>query len=57
MQYKRRYTNQTEQNAYENAWDCHYFGMGSKDWNDCGIPKEKRAEIWKQAWEDCANNM
>lgn len=56
MKYKRRYTNQTEQNAYENAYDCHYFGMGSRDWNDCGIPKEKRAEIWKQAWEDCANS-
>ena len=56
MQYKRRYNNQTEQNAYENACDCHYYGMGSSNWVDCGIDKSKRAKIWKQAWEDMAND-
>lgn len=55
MTYKRRYADQTEQNAYENACDCHYFGMGSKDWEDCGIEKERRAKIWRQSWEDVAN--
>lgn len=55
MTYKRRYADQAEQNAYENACDCHYFGMGSKDWEDCGIKKERRAEIWRQSWEDVAN--
>ena len=55
MTYKRRYADQAEQNAYENVCDCHYFGMGSKDWEDCGIEKERRAEIWYQSWVDLAN--
>lgn len=57
MQYKRRYKNQTAQNAYENACDCHYFGMGSNEWEDCGIPKSQRAKIWKKAWEDMADGL
>lgn len=54
MAYIRRYENQTLQNAYENACDCHYYGMGSRDWNDCGIPQERRAEVWKVAFWDMA---
>ena len=54
--YKRRYKNQTEQNAYENACDCHYYGVSSREWNDCGITQAKRATIWHKAWEDVANN-
>lgn len=56
MTYKRRYENQTEQNAYENACDCHLYGMGRKAWNDCGIDNSKRKEIWNQAYEDMAKN-
>lgn len=55
MQYKRRYKDQLHQNSYENACDCHYFGMSFKDWEDCGIPKEDRQEVWHQAWKDLAN--
>lgn len=54
--YIKRYENQTMQNAYENACDCHYYGMGPKDWHDCGIPKERRAEVWKVAFWDMAEN-
>lgn len=50
MTYPRRYADQTYQNAFENACDCHYFGTGSKDWNDCGINEEDRADVWKAAW-------
>lgn len=52
MAYIRRYEDQTTQNAYENACDCLYFGMSSKDWHDCGIPQEKRKEVWAVAWYD-----
>ena len=46
MKYKHRYRNRTKQNAYENACDCHYYGFGPGDWNDCGIPAECREEVW-----------
>lgn len=52
--YKQRYYRQQYQYAYENACDCHYFGIGPSGWNDCNIPKEKRAEIWKLAYWDMA---
>ncbi len=55
MVYRRRYKNQTAQNAYENACDCHYFGLSSADWVDCGVAKSLRAKIWFRAWEDVAN--
>lgn len=52
---KNRYMNDTKlRNAYENAYDCHYYGMGSSDWVDCGIPKEMRAIVWNRAFWDCA---
>ncbi len=52
MAYIRRYEDQTVQNAYENACDCLYDGIGSKYWNDCGITPEKRKEVWTVAWYD-----
>lgn len=55
MSYKRRYVNQLYQNAYENAYDCHYYGMGRSDWQDCGVRTQaKKDEIWKLAYYDCA---
>ena len=54
MSYFKRYGDPTTQNAYENACDCLYYGMGSGNWNDCGIPKEKRKEVWKVAFWDMA---
>lgn len=48
----RRYKNQMMQNAYENACDCHKFGMLSSEWEDCGIPSTKRNEVWAVAWYD-----
>lgn len=50
MNYPKKFDNQTKQNAFENACDCLYFGQGPKDWNDCGIPKEERQEVWKAAF-------
>lgn len=52
MEYIRRYENQTEQNAYENACDCLYYGMGPNIWDDCGIQQDMRKEIWAVAWYD-----
>lgn len=54
MKYKYRYRNRTKQNAYENACDCHYYGFGPGDWNDCGIPAECREELWRLAFWDMA---
>jgi len=51
---KDRYQNRAKQAAYENAYDCFYFGMGSADWNDCGIDPELRPEVWRLAFWDCA---
>ena len=47
-----RYADRRLQCAYENACDCLYYGMGSKDWLDCGITKEQRKEVWAVAWYD-----
>ena len=52
MVYIQRYTNKTMQNAYINACDCLYYGYGMSYWIDCGIPKEKRREVWMQARMD-----
>lgn len=52
--YIKRYQDQALQGAYENACDCHYYGMGSRAWNDCGIDKDRRAEVWKLAFWDMA---
>lgn len=52
MAYTRRYECDQLQAAYENACDCMYYGMGPKFWNDCGIPQEKRKEVWAVAWFD-----
>lgn len=51
---KNRYNDRAKQAAYENAYDCFYFGMSSKDWNDCGIHQDQRAEVWRLAFWDCA---
>lgn len=40
--------------AYENACDCHYFGMGSRDWNSCGISDDMRKIVWNRAFWDVA---
>ena len=50
MSYPKKFDDRTKQNAFENACDCLYFGQGPKDWNDCGIPKEERKEVWKAAF-------
>lgn len=52
MRYLQRYEDQRLQNAYENACDCRYFGMGILDWVDCGVSKEQRKEIWAVSWYD-----
>ena len=54
MNYRTRYQKQQFQYAYENACDCHYFGLSPKEWNHCNISKEKRNEIWKLAFWDMA---
>jgi len=54
MAYKERYQDLRKQAAYENACDCRYFGMGSKDWVDCGLSKPEREEVWKLAFWDMA---
>jgi hypothetical protein len=41
---------QVYRNAFENACDCHYYGMSSREWVDCGIPSEHRAAIWEAAF-------
>ena len=57
MTYVVRYRDQRLQAAYENACDCLYYGMGTGYWNDCGIPAEKRKEVWAVAWYDMGDGF
>ena len=52
--YKKRYKDSVKQNAYENACDCHRYGMSSKDWNDCGLSPLDKCEVWRLAFWDTA---
>ena len=52
MTYCERYADRRLQCAYENACDCLYYGIGPGEWNDCGIAKEQRREVWAVAWYD-----
>lgn len=36
---------QQEQNAYENARDCLYYGYGRKHWNSCGLSEKALAVV------------
>lgn len=47
-----RYNQAAVQAAYENACDCHYFGMSPSEWQDCSIPEDLRKEVWAVAWYD-----
>ncbi len=52
---KNRYSDNLQlKAAYENACDCHYFGMGSRDWNSCGISDDMRKIVWNRAFWDMA---
>lgn len=52
MGYRERFKDKAKRNAYMNACDCLYYGYGMKFWNDCGIDKEDRREVWTQAIMD-----
>ena len=49
---KIRYSDTKMQAAYENAYDCLYYGMGRSVWNNCGLDKEASMEVWQQAFYD-----
>lgn len=54
---KRRYTDIQKQAAYENAYDCLYYGYGKSVWNNCGLNEEDSIKVWKQAHKDiCDKN-
>ena len=57
MAYVERYSDPQLQAAYENACDCLYYGMGPSGWTDCGIPQEKRKEVWAVAWYDMGDGF
>lgn len=53
---KTRYKNDIQkQAAYENACDCLCYGFGQDVWNSCGLDEQSYKEVWKQAFEDMAN--
>lgn len=54
MSYKNRYKSKVKQAAYENACDCMYYGMSSKEWNSCLLDLEEKKEVWKLAFWDVA---
>ena len=49
---KNRYKDRQKQAAYENAYDCLYYGYGKSYWNSCGLDKQSQNEVWKQAFQD-----
>ena len=55
MKMKNRYQDDiTLKVAYENACDCLYYGMGSKNWDSCGISESMKKIVWNQAFWDLA---
>ena len=46
-----------EQSAFENACACLYYGFSRKHWNSCGLSKEDATRIWKEAFNDMANDF
>ena len=55
MTYKRRYADQAEQNAYENACDCIILGLGMPAWKSCGLSVRQRYKVWWRAAQDVRN--
>lgn len=49
---KQRYTDIIMQNAYENAYDCLYYGYGRSFWNNYGLDEKTSNKIWNKAFED-----
>ena len=45
-----------EQAAYENACDCLYYGYGRKHWNSVGLSERDANRIWREAFNDMAND-
>ena len=45
-----------ERAAYENACACLYYGYGRKHWNYCGLSEDDAKRIWKEAFNDMAND-
>ena len=57
MGYKKRYKEMNKQAAYENAYDCLYYGYGRKYWNSCGLEESEANEVWNQAFNDIAEDF
>lgn len=49
---KNRYKERQKQAAYENAYDCLYYGYGKSYWNNCELDEQSSNEVWKQALKD-----
>lgn len=49
---KHKYIDKQKQAAYENAYECLYFGYGKTYWNNCGLTEDVSEDIWKQAYDD-----
>lgn len=49
---KKRYKSIQKQAAYENAYDCLYYGYGKSVWNNCGLDEDTSNEVWNQAFKD-----
>lgn len=46
-----------EQAAYENACVCLWYGFGRRYWDSCGLSKEDADRIWKETFNDMANDF
>jgi len=49
---KRYASNRQKRVAYENACDCLYYGMSSREWCRNGLENEEAAEVWRMAYYD-----
>lgn len=49
---KKRYGDRQKQSAYENAYDCLYYGYEKSVWNNYELDEETSKEVWNQAFED-----
>lgn len=47
----RTYKDPIKQAAFENAYDCLYYGYGKSYWNSCGLSESDAKKVWKKAFE------
>ena len=47
----KTYKDPIKQAAFENAYDCLYYGYGKSYWDSCGLSESDAKKVWKKAFE------